>query len=170
MHIRDRQWDLTEIIRKMLFPRDPICIRFTDLTLSSQYSYSYFLLENDVNSSPFYWFDKFEPFKIRANQIAQSYHFEWFEFVKSVKRRTIDIIFEEKIGKDYWLESVKLVKRMHIGSRGNRIFRMLFVKSHWRSRITLTSLYFTSHYPNFNLIPLELNLEANFCLRQWPIV
>ena len=41
--------------------------------------------------------------------------------------------------KTKWLmfESVNLVKRMHIRSRENRIFRMYFVKIHFQSRISL---------------------------------
>ena len=56
-------------IRKMRFPRDPICIYLTYLTLSNEYSNSYLIFENDFNGSPFNLIDKFEPFKIRINHI-----------------------------------------------------------------------------------------------------
>ena len=72
------------------------------------------------------------------------------EFVKLEKRRTIwncgigktkhMISFSKrKQEKDLWFESLNLVKRMHIRSHGNRLFRIGFVKNGCRPRI-VTSL------------------------------
>ena len=82
----------------------------------------------DSNCSTFYGFDKFEPF-------IYVEPFEWFEFVKSVKRRTIWSKFRRENKKNYCFESVKSVKRMHIRSHDNRLFRIVFVKSGCKPRI-----------------------------------
>ena len=90
----------------------------------------------DSNCSTFYGFDKFEP-------IIYVEPFEWFEFVKSVKRRTIWSKFRRENKKNYCFESVKSVKRMHIRSHGNRLFRIVFVKSGCKPRIRKR---FNEHY------------------------
>ena len=62
---------------------------------------------------------------------------------------------KRKLEWDYWLESVKLAKRMHIGSRGNRILRMLFVQSHWQSRNILLKGRFG---PSFSSAPAGVDM------------
>ena len=46
--IRGVLWDLTKPIGRRQLPRDLICIRFEDLTISNQNSYSNFLFEKPI--------------------------------------------------------------------------------------------------------------------------
>ena len=100
-----------------------------------------FLRSRPWNREYFYREIFIEPFKIRANHITQSDHCEWFESVKLVKRRTIDIIFEEKIGMRLLLRKCQISK--------TNAYRVTW-KSHLSNafcQISLTVPYITkTHY------------------------